>query len=1034
VVTEAREVTMAGSTAEWERYGRWNQAIADVVYPRRTFATPVYLDVEDDVLAAIRDEAEPAANDPEGALIETVKGTLVVKDGPARLFRGHLTRLERWVAGDRSAPPPTLGLLALLSLAAERMHLGDGRAAHNFYGRLSDLLDLDKTEIDWFTHGYHKKLHGRPVSQLLWSSLNDWLEALEGNRGIPTAFAVGHAHIGLPLSQALVRQADRVKFGDMFASYGLPPHSTYPPADMENLIGEWMSRNPSPASSTLEGLWTRDSDARERIVEVARVTLEAWDGAVSAAHVAGPKAPLIDTVRAKATIRAFPQKMVDVSLVVPAKVDATNETVEVLDLNDDVVASIDLVPASSGWMTVADPADVNIASFLDGVTCLRRQGQALPLRRRSRRLVPLRWDDMLQGFIESERVQLGEDCMLIVRDDIVVRVRDMLSAIARPRFVEHADLVGVPTGWTVFEGVQILSSVPAELLRGRLADLNLLQPLATTQVVLQGGMRLPGNLPKWSSSLPPELRASTDSGRRLWAQLSCVRPLWTPAPSPRQKHSSEPVLIWDLAAEHLPDGDYEVVVLEADGDELAKAQVLRLRSADHPAVAIDPDQAPIAHSLSSRLFGVVADRSEPPLQPDGHACTDRFQGVPDPAGQLVVQSVAVPRVPRWYLARLAGPSTAKPAPRVVIPKGDPNSCMVTGAHYMDLDQAHKGMRSVEGVCRYCGLVKRYPTSLRRTKQWSGASAPVAPRVNVHELDPVKAASTVDWTAGFDALCHVGDGPMSWLERIAMQMDPTGLFTDAFARRLEALGHIEIERDPNTLRERSWSVTEPLVLGLPRGEHVLTGLRSERLMAAVEDAVSQAGGEIVVDSGVDSPAVVRIMGISDTHVKEVAAAAVSASGKSVRIVPSAAWSLASRLRPLSDLLRGLPVTTMIGARSFERWNPEMARFEQAGGATSVGAYRLTSFTRTYIYRRSSDLAEMQALLGDARLVKYAAALDAGVGMIGYDAYAFPWGPTFRACTEGLRCSRPGTRRRRTRRNGCWSIATCHPTSPGTLPRC
>ena len=96
---------MAGTPAEWERYERWNSAIADVVYPRRTSPTPVYLDLEDDVLAAIRDEADPQASDPERALIETVKGTLVFRDGPATLFRGHLNRLDRWMAGERTDPP-----------------------------------------------------------------------------------------------------------------------------------------------------------------------------------------------------------------------------------------------------------------------------------------------------------------------------------------------------------------------------------------------------------------------------------------------------------------------------------------------------------------------------------------------------------------------------------------------------------------------------------------------------------------------------------------------------------------------------------------------------------------------------------------------------------------------------------------------------------------------------------------------------------------------------------------------------------------
>ncbi len=709
-----------------------------------------------------------------------------------------------------------------------------------------------------------------------------------------------------------------------------------------------------------------------------RATLEAWDGAVSGPAVVGTKTLLLDVVRAKATLRTFPQKMVDISLVVPARVDADNETVELLDFADKPIASIDLVPASSGWMTLANPGSVDISSFLNGVTCLRRQGQTASLRRRSRRLVPLRWDDMLQGFVEAERVLLGEDSMLIVRDDIVVLVRDTLSAIARPGFAEHADLIGVPDGWTVFEGVQILSSVPADLLNGKLADLNLLQPLATTEVVLQGGMRLPGNLAKWSSGLPPELRASTDSGERLWSELTCVRPLSTPSPEPRRKQSGEPVLIWDLAAEHLPDGDYEVIVREEDGEPVAKAQFLRLRSADHPAVKVDPDQPPIGHSPASPLFGVVASRGED---------VGSFQCVPDPVGGPVDPVAAPPGVPAWYVGRQASSPTAAPLVRIIIPGGDKKSCMTTGFHYTVLEQALPGMKTVEGVCRYCGLVKRLPAFDRAGgKKKAGVKAQLAPRVDVHGLDPVKESSTVDWATGFDALCHVGEGPMSWLERIAMQIDPTGLFVDAFARRLEAMGHIEIERDPSTLRERSWAVVEPHILELPTGDHLITGFRSERLMMAIEDAAYRAGGEIRIDNAVDSPAVVRIAGVSDADVKDIAGAAEAASERSVRVVRSAAWSLASRLLPLSRLLPGLPITTTIGARSFEVWNPGVAKFESVSTAGSAGAYRLTSFTRTYIYRRPSDLGEMQALLGDARLVKFAAALDAGIGMVGYDADA------------------------------------------------
>ncbi len=219
--------------ATWERYQRWNAAVAEVIYTPAYAGRPTYLDLEDHVLATMRDAAEPKASDPIAALVEAVRATVQVDDGTAALFRAHLQRLSRWESTDRLDPPPTLGLLAVLSLAAENMRHAEGKSANNFYFRLSELLELNPQQEKWFTDAYRKNPDDMPVSERLWGSLNSWLERLEGNRGLPTAYADGHAHIGLPLSQALVRETDRDKFSELFASYGLTPHCSIPASEME---------------------------------------------------------------------------------------------------------------------------------------------------------------------------------------------------------------------------------------------------------------------------------------------------------------------------------------------------------------------------------------------------------------------------------------------------------------------------------------------------------------------------------------------------------------------------------------------------------------------------------------------------------------------------------------------------------------------------------------------------------------------------------------------------------------------------------
>src|SRR5688572_10381114 len=101
---------MAGSVGEWERYGRWNDAIAQVVYPVSEDGRPVYLDLEGDVLTRIRELAEPEAPEATDALVAAVKGTLVFA-GASSVLRGHLVRVDRWSAGPMIDAPPTLGLL-----------------------------------------------------------------------------------------------------------------------------------------------------------------------------------------------------------------------------------------------------------------------------------------------------------------------------------------------------------------------------------------------------------------------------------------------------------------------------------------------------------------------------------------------------------------------------------------------------------------------------------------------------------------------------------------------------------------------------------------------------------------------------------------------------------------------------------------------------------------------------------------------------------------------------------------------------------
>jgi hypothetical protein len=960
---------MAGSREDWARYERWNAAIAETVYSPANAGQPVYLDLEEDLLEVIREQAEPDATNPTSALIDVVKGTLVLVDGASLVLRDHLSRLDRWYQGSMLEPPPTLGLLAMLSLVAENMRQGQDMRAHNFYGRLSELAELDDNQIRWFQLAYRSKRDNGAASAELWDSLNLWLEMMEGSRGLPTAYPLGHDHIGLPLSQALVRQADRDKFSDLFASQGLPPGSSLPTSEMSAQLDEWMSRTPCPASNTLERLWKEQSAARQQIAEVACRTLETWDGVVPEASLRAANHRQIDTVRLKVLVRTFPTRRIDLSMVVPGRATSDVEEVQVLDIDGKPTTTVDMVPVASGWLGISDDQAIDAGSFLDGNVSLLRANQDHALRRRPRRLIPLRWDDLLLAYIECERVQLGEKSLVLSRSEIASRVTSFLTQAARPGFKESSHLPGLPEGWTAFEDVQILLFNQRQT--GQLVDLGVLQPLARSQVVLQGGLKLPGHLRKWSSALPPELRVSTDEGTELEVTLSCTRALTNPKPIDDARAGIGPVLIWDLAEANLPDGDYDIQV-RTDGD-LIQSELLRLRSADNPALQVDDGRDPIANDPAQPAFGLLAGRS---------SSVSAFKGTVEELGPLI--SGDPPSTPSWWTARAAARRSSRTVRVVRFPMDPVHSCIATGAHYMDVPRGLDGQRSIEAICRYCGLVKRYPTTYRLRKRKATDAEVLAPALRVKGLPSVRLENDIDWSAAFDAVCHIGSGSIPALGRITAQMEASDLFGDVFERKLDVLGHIEVERSPKTLIGLSWQVNGPIVIGLMTGDLAVIGFRSEKAMVAIEDQVWAEGGELLVNSDVSAPPVLRVKGLDQEGALRLAEAIGAAVGRSAQFIPAAALRLAACLPPLSKARSGLPITSTLSALSYEAWDPVAARFESASDAAAPGVFRLNSHTRAYIYRRTEDLGAMRAVLGDARIVKYLAAMDCGLSLVGYDA--------------------------------------------------
>lgn len=964
-------------SSAWERYLRWNTALCETVFTEERAGQPVYLDMDDEVLANVSSRLSMSPERAATELTAAVRATLKLAGGQADVFRTHLQQLSQWrravnQSADPSArlkPPPTIALLAVFTLAAEAMGSDASYAVHAYYPRLSSVLGVSREK-----ERGRLQLAYQSEAEKLWRGLNDWLTLADGRYGVPTAYALTHRYIGLPLSQALIRAADRRHLTRMFRQFGLPPGSDLPPADMARMLDTWIQQVPCPASKNLQGLWRRES-ARERIAEVAATELLNWDNTLAdeTGMSAGKKA---GDVNLFAQLQRFPRPAIQLSFL--ATMPGGSQPEELRILSADGTPSLDVFPLAGGSVRPRSAADIDAKSMAEGVLHIADPRTGIEAKRYPRRVIPLRRDQQANAFVECERVQLGEDFLLLVKDDgsLCDKVSQILEQVARPGFRTRNAMPGLPAGWVLVTDLQILAT-PAS--QPQHPDLNALVPLISSQLNIAGGLKLPGNLRKWSSLCPPEIRAVSQLDSKLTLTLTRAQIDSGDEGAVREWRSSSGLLLVDLAEQELEDGDYELK-LDGEGRALQRS-ILRLRSSDSP----------------DRWSWETAPRLQYDVQTDLGALT--ASRIDEGAGEVAIRGAASPQSERapgaaelrdigpvWWTARDRIKRETVP---VVIASPDPKSCVVTGAHRIMLPPAlgRPTAPMTAGTCTQCGLVKRYPTWPRRSKkkaEWYDVDVDQRGRLkNVAEAE----ARSITRDDALDGLVHLGGGPASSLERVATQVDSSALATHSFRHGLEALGHVDIARDEQ-FEIKSWAMAPPCLAEANDGTFFLSGAWSNAARTRLEIAVDEAGGKLSYDEnpahGPTSWFVEKLTSkeleaiVADSSIQNVLPTETTPS-----VVSRAAIALVKALPPLGVIAGAVPRVPLPGARRIERFDLASASWKPVHTAASPGAYRLESAFRTlYVFRSEIDVERHEAAIGSAQLVKHVEALRMGKPLVAY----------------------------------------------------
>lgn len=966
-VADALELAPSGGGPR-EQYFRWNQALADVIFTKKSADRPVYLDMDDDVLRLVADRAGAEPSQVVSQLSSAVRGTLRF-DGPGGVFDPHLLDLRMWQGQLKQEgrsqpipPPPVIALLAVFTLAAESMGADATFAANAYYPRLCELLHIqERQQARWLESSY------RDCAEQLWRGLTDWLVATDGQFGLPSAFALSHRYVGLPMSQALVRDADRRRLPLMFHRYGLPPGSEVSPADMERLLDDWINQTPCPVTASLQALWAR-GNARDRIATVASVELLAWNGSLLEPDECAGHEQRGGDILLVALVRGFPRAQLDLSFVADLRTQPSPRSLTVASAPGQ--PTIEMVPAVGSRVQPGRATDIDPESLLEGLLHLTDQSSDRSAYRRPRRVVPLRRDELLNAYVESERLQLAEDAILLVKTDrdLPAFVHEMLAQTARPGFHEVSTLPGLPGGWTAFLDVQIMTSPAAE---PRYTDLNSLVPLLSSQLALADGLKLPGRVRKWSSLDPPEVRAVLQDSDTITVTLTPLTD-GSREVEPRTWISNDAMIVVELAGLDLPDGDYEISL--ANAKAVRHQTTLRLRSSDTPDIASGQPTPRLIHDFNAGPLAVV--NASALASSSYRLVNGPYTSGPD---KQSFQDRPCPTSVWWGAPK----REASPKNRVVLALPDPKACVVTGAHRIQLPTFYgrATSRLVTGVCDGCGLVKRFPGwySPRRFAAWRATDQPgprTSPGIDVSRLPKVRR-TIADWNVAVDALIHVGRGSLSSLERVGLQIDGSRLFVDDFMRGLEAQGDLEIKRGEK-LQPDEWEISPAYLAELTNGEYLLTGCWSRSARKELTDAAARIGGEVRAINETRGPTVHLLRGLAADQVEIIAAAA------GVQIALAASERMLRALPPLGHLEAALPRIPMPGARRILRFEVTSASWEPTAYAAEPGAYRLeTEFMTTDVFRSVNDIDRGEAALGTPQLTKHLAARLDGRPLIASD---------------------------------------------------
>lgn len=988
---------------------RWNEQINQYFLQESNSGKPIYLDPETELFDHLEARFELESGTGKDQLVDVVRAAMRSPQSHQELFTEITREVLTWKRDarvkstksnytDRAFPPPVTAALVVFVLAAQQMQESDKNgkyvASTNYYEHLLDVLKIG--------HEYKEKLRQDfRVTEEYWEAFNWWLEDMDGRFGLPTAQTTSQRYVGLPISQAIIRQADRDAFKRMFTNYALLPGAMLSPIEMESLVDEWTGTRNSGATKTLMKKWKQGGEVRSRIVDSAINELQAWDGADDR------------TERAAGTRResSFQSMTPDTGWVPLALVpQGHSKGQESADLGIALRRAED----QPTWNLVHDGGTVRLsprvlssthvyaAGYEIGVSPGQLLGREIHLedsdgnrmRRAPRRIVLLAYDDASGAYIETRRSVPGVRHRLLVSPDATQEMIDELRTLLQlTSFAGNRDLEvdGIDPDWLVIDGFVPASAASPDDFKSN--EVKALVAPIQTQFTVQGGLRLPGRLKKWHAHALPDVVVTIDPASRSTFELRAV---------PITGEGTGRLLQGDLRGAtvvrlplDLGVDDFRIQLFKSPGPSKSVAaqaplqsETIRLRTGEmlqdyeglHLQTGAAHDDRPVA---AVRAFGGIPQESVTVLGVDVLA----------EYGSLVLD-LGVPGDILWNHRHHKQPTARD---QINLPTPSADSCLVTGSHRMQFPTFENGKapgRWQTGFCVYCGAVQRTPTRhfdamKKEYREDYEARKGRAFRSHTFSQDHAMASSAaeqlprlsyegVKLETVIDALVHVASGTSEALQTLAERVSSEHQLADQamLMRDLSSLGIIEVLRDDSFRRTR-WEVTPPAILTLANQRVALGGAWPSHRLVDLHNVLADLNATLYPAASLGELPTVEGASVEDLEAYEDLEGVANAQ--------LSWWLIAGQLPNLSAVAQGLPRRNMaLETGPFQMYRLDALSWSDVADWSAPGLYRRDRgyHRRDYWYRAELDVEQGTAAAVDVELGKHLLAQASGMPLIGY----------------------------------------------------